>query len=252
MTGSTTAVSGGLTLVQLVALAALGMQDSSPTTVGFHVPEEPVLTAASVGKQPYEYLGTKRCRMCHVQQYWSWKKSPKGQSFDALKPGVNPKIKTLAGLDVTRDYTTDERCLPCHCVGYQEPGGYMIPDPQNGESVSRAASRQGAGCEACHGPGSGFVTIMQDIYRTDRTYRPEELHAAGRKPVEPEVCLKCHNDNAICIVVSGEFVADEQRMLFQSYILNRRGFHAKFPLEHRAPLEPANAAWPGNKSKDAE
>ncbi len=253
MTGSTTAVSGGLVFMQLVALAALGVQDSPPPTVGFHVPKEPAATTVSVGRQTYEYLGTKRCRMCHVDQYKSWRELPKGRSWEALKPGIGAKVKVAAGLDVSKDYRDDGRCLKCHCVGYGRPGGYVIPDPSDGESVRLAAARQGVGCEACHGPGSGFVQIMQDIYTTDRTYKPEELYVAGRRPVGPEVCAACHNKDALCMVVSAERgVGECLSSIMKVDVKDRSGYHAVFPLKHRAPLRPAKPAWPGNKSKETD
>ncbi len=247
------AVSGGLVFVQLVALAALGVQDSTPITVGVQTPKEPAAAALPVGKQPYEYLGTKKCRMCHVDQYRSWRELPKGRSWEALKPGIGAKVKVAAGLDVSKDYRGDGRCLKCHSVGYGKPGGYVIPDPSDGESLRFAATRQGVGCEACHGPGSGFVRIMQDIYTTDRTYKPEELYAAGRRPVGPEVCGACHNKDAVCMVVSAEHApGDRLSSIIKVEVTDRSGYHAVFPLKHRAPLRPAKPTWPGKKSKETD
>ncbi len=239
-------VLGGILSASLLAAAV---------SVGAHraTPHETAVADSIVNGESYVYLGTKRCRMCHVDQYGSWRSGPKARSWDALKPGVAARVKDAAGLDRNEDYTTDTRCLRCHSVGFGEPGGYVIPDPADGESVRLAATREGVGCEACHGPGSGFVPIMQDIYRTDRKYRPQELYAAGRRLVGPEVCAKCHNKDAICMI-HGSDTDSIHRALSRVHVnvADRRGYHAKFPLEHREPAKLVNAAGQTKKPNEAE
>ena len=182
----------------------------------------------------YEYVGTKKCRMCHTAQYKSLLESPKARSWDALKPGVSPLVKEKAGLDASRDYTTDGRCLECHAVGYGKPGGYVIPKPDDRRSQRLAQQRQGVGCEACHGPGSGFVEIMKDIYRNERKYDPAELWAVGRKIVTREVCMRCHNTKAICMVgESGAVTGEKDDSWLHVDVTDRKGFHAKFPFKYR-------------------
>ena len=187
---------------------------------------------------PREYLGTKKCRMCHVDQHRSWKESAKGSSWDALKPGLGVKVKSQAGLDPDTDYTADARCLDCHAVGFGKPGGYVIPTPGDAASKRYASSREGVGCEACHGPGSDFVKIMQDIYRSDRTYHPDELRAAGLRVVTRTVCLGCHSKRAPCMT------AGDSKSWLNVDVTDRDGFHAKFPLPHRAT--------PGRDSSETE
>lgn len=239
-------VLGGILSASLLAAAV---------SVGAHraTPRETAVADDMESGESYVYLGTKKCRMCHVDQYRSWRGGPKARSWDALKPGVATKVKDAAGLDRSKDYTRDTRCLPCHSVGFGEPGGYVIPDPGNGESVRFAATREGAGCEACHGPGSGFVPIMQDIYRTDRKYRPPELYAAGRRLVGPEVCAKCHNKDALCMIHgSGKDATDRALARVHVNVADRRGYHAEFPLVHREPAKLVNAAAKTKKPNKAE
>jgi hypothetical protein len=176
--------------------------------------------------------------MCHGRWYESWRELAKGHSWEALKPGVSPAWKSRAGLEVDKDYTTDPQCLSCHSVGYGKPGGYAIPDPAERKSVRLAAAREGVGCEACHGPGSGFVQIMEEVYRTGRTYKPAELRAAGRHPVGADVCMTCHNETARCLASpdGGDGAAHAGAGL-KMELTDRIGYHARFPLVHREPTE---------------
>ena len=164
-------------------------------------------------------------------------------------PGVSREVKIRAGLDVETDYRTDGRCLKCHSVGYGEPGGYVVPNPNDERSQRLAAKREGVGCESCHGPGSGFVLIMQDILRNERSYDIEELRAKGRKTAGPEVCRKCHNDQAICMVgvhanKAGTNGSHANRSWIHVDVTDRHGFHAEFPLKYRIREEAARGGLP--------
>ena len=187
----------------------------------------------------HEFVGTKKCRMCHSKQYASWLKSPHAPSgtpgaWDILQRGASPEKKRRAGLAVDADYTGDERCLGYHAVGFGRPGGYAVPDPEHGRSQRAAAVRRGVGCEACHGPGGGFVQIMRDIRNEQRPYRPEELHSAGLLPVTQVVCASCHSDNAPCATSpSVRSAGSSSAKPFQPDLADRRSFHKAFPLKFR-------------------
>lgn len=186
----------------------------------------------------HEYVGTKQCRMCHTQQYDSWLASPKAHAWEALQPGVEVEAKARAGLDANTDYRTDPRCLRCHSIGFGRPGGYAVPDPGDDRSQRHAEQREGVGCEACHGPGSGFVKVMKEITREERRYDPAELHAAGRHRVTREVCMSCHNTQAICMV--GETATPQNQReapWAQVDVTDRHGFHEQFPLRYRKTVE---------------
>lgn len=232
--------------------APVGAPDAAPAG-SRSAPEEPtVAERPQESPAPYTFVGTKRCRMCHTDQYESWLASRKAHSWEALKPYVSEEIKRKAGLDTARDYRADPTCLPCHSVGFGEPGGYAIPDPTDGSAKRAAANRQGVGCEACHGPGSGFVEVMRGILRADRTYVPAEVYAAGRRIVDINVCNKCHNSSAICQVgVSGGRPYNPSVKL-----TDRSGYHAAFPLPHRRGSEDAagspNPALPQETTQTSE
>ena len=78
--------------------------------------------------------------------------------------------KRKVGLDPQRDYTSEAACLTCHTVGFGQPGGYRIPPPNDKKANRFAATREGVGCEACHGPGGGFTQVMGDIYLKERPF----------------------------------------------------------------------------------
>jgi hypothetical protein len=180
-----------------------------------------------------EYVGMKKCRMCHVDQFRSWKESLHAGAWDALRSGHSVEIKRQAGLDPVVEYTTDSRCLRCHATGFGEAGGYAIPDPKDKQAVTQAASREGVTCEACHGPGSGFVSLMQEVNRTGRTYRLDEFTAAGRREVTAEVCGQCHNQQALCMNGGDGNASSEPKPWLNVQVHDRRASHAAFALKHR-------------------
>jgi hypothetical protein len=178
-----------------------------------------------------QYVGNKKCKMCHVAWYRSWMESAKGDSFESLMPGSKASLKILAGLDPERDYGRDERCLSCHSVGFGRPSGYRVPDPENKRAVRFAAVRAGVGCEACHGPGGDYVHLMREIMKEKRSYDPAELTAFGRRTVSVDTCHRCHNDQAICQV--GTDPAAPRPYDPTVDVHDRSGYHGDFPLRYR-------------------
>jgi hypothetical protein len=98
------------------------------------------------------YLGEKNCRRCHEAEYQMYSSQQHAIAFSTLTKNQ-------------RDSSPE--CLPCHVVGYGQPGGFAskqaTPDLVNVQ------------CENCHGMG---------------TKHPDkgDVHAV----VGPEVCLTCH------------------------------------------------------------
>lgn len=158
---------------------------------------ETAATAASfavVDETPaYTYVGSSKCKKCHITESKSWKKTRMGKAFETLKPGVAAEAKTKHGLDPAKDYTTDVTCLKCHTTGFGHEGGYAIPDPNDKKAVRKAKKLAGAGCESCHGPGSAYIKVFEDIFRSKRKYKIEELYAVGLKKIDGTGCKTCHN-----------------------------------------------------------
>ncbi len=120
-----------------------------------------------------DYVGSKKCKMCHMKQFKSWETTKMAKVFELLEPGVRAEAKTAAGLDPNKDYTGDATCLPCHTVD----GTAEMPNVQ---------------CEACHGPGSEYMKVMM----TNRDYKRDELIAKGLIVPDEATCRKCHNEKS--------------------------------------------------------
>ena len=151
------------------------------------------LPALAVETPAYTYVGNSKCKMCHITESKSWKKTRMGKAFETLKPGVAAEAKTKHGLDPAKDYTTDGTCLKGHTTGFGHEGGYAIPDPNDKKAVRKAKKLAGAGCESCHGPGSAYIKVFEDIFRSKRKYKIEELYAVGLKKIDGTGCTSCHN-----------------------------------------------------------
>ncbi len=142
----------------------------------------------------YTYVGTNKCKKCHLPEYRSWAKTRMGKAFSTLKPGSAVEARKKHGLDPEKDYTTDESCLKCHTTGYGHEGGYAVPNPEDKKAVRRAKKLAGVGCESCHGPGSAYIKVFEDIFRSKRKYKIEELYAVGLLRIDASTCTDCHND----------------------------------------------------------
>ncbi|NOX85975.1 MAG: cytochrome C554 [Chlorobi bacterium] len=118
--------------------------------------------------QDHEYIGAKKCKMCHNKpttgaQYKIWSESKHAKAMDALKG----------------DEKTDPKCIKCHATA-----GSVDPDLLAGLTME-----EGVSCESCHGPGSAYKsnTIMKD---------KKKAIANGLIIPDEKVCLKCHNDES--------------------------------------------------------
>jgi hypothetical protein len=163
----------------------------------------------------YEYVGSKKCKMCHMKQYKSWEATTMATSFDNLKPGERAEAKTAAGLDPEKDYTTDTTCLPCHTTGYGEAGGFV--------DIATTPTLAGVGCETCHGPGG---TYLADGYMTlkNKEYKKAELVAVGMvDSVQEAQCVGCHNTES-------PFVADG--FVFDFEASKETGTHEGYPMKY--------------------
>jgi hypothetical protein len=133
-----------------------------------------------------DYVGAKKCKMCHIKQYKAWEKTTMADSFENLKPGVKAEAKKKAGLDADKDYTADAGCLKCHTTGYGLPGGFT--------TIEATPKLAGVQCEGCHGPGSDYAKIM----KKNKEYKLDEVKAAGLvKPETDEAgCMTCHGGDS--------------------------------------------------------
>ena len=112
------------------------------------------------------YVGTAACKDCHEEQYENFTKFAKKSHSDR-------SVKVMAS-DLTEAELAE--CYGCHATGYGKPGGFV--------SYEKTPHLADAGCEVCHGPGSGHVEsggdttlIKGKLTRTD--------------------CEACHNEDRV-------------------------------------------------------
>jgi len=165
----------------------------------------------------HAYVGSNKCRKCHMKEFKSWQESAMAKSFELLKPGVRAEQKTAAKLDPQKDYTQDAKCLPCHTTGYGKPGGFV--------DMKKTPDLAGVGCETCHGPGGTYV---RDGYMTmeNKEYKIEKLIAAGMiKRTDQGTCAGlCHNNKSP--FVGTDYVFDYETK-------KAEGIHVIVPLKFK-------------------
>jgi hypothetical protein len=138
-----------------------------------------------------EFVGSNKCKKCHLAVNKSWEKTRHGNAFNTLKAGQASEAKTKYGLDPAKDYTTDATCVECHVVGFGKKGGFtMGADEKANKDVINV------GCENCHGPGGAYLEHHEKVMKEKLTYTHDEMHAAGLAKISAETCTKCHNDKS--------------------------------------------------------
>jgi hypothetical protein len=219
-----------ITVVAMVVFCAIGLWAWS----GASTARASDGLQAAESDAAYEYVGNKKCKSCHLDLFKSWAETPLGKAFETLKPGHAKEAKEKFEFDPAKDYTADAKCLPCHTVGYGKPGGYEIPPAGDRRAARKAKNFEGVGCESCHGPGSGYVKIFEEIDDSRRPYSDEELYAAGLRKMDKSVCVTCHNDKSPTFIPDAPFDFEKAMREFKS---DPKGddikIHARQPLKLR-------------------
>jgi hypothetical protein len=115
-----------------------------------------VVAADSLREINPEYVGSKKCRICHLDIYKSWQSTKHARAINALGSENRDSVE----------------CLGCHTTGTKADGSSILS----------------VGCEACHGPGSD--------YRKMRIMKNKVLAAQRGLILQSEtVCVRCHNEN---------------------------------------------------------
>jgi hypothetical protein len=172
------------------------------------------LGGTAAGEHPY--VGTKKCKICHMKESTSWSKTRMAQAFEMLKAGERADKKKAAGLDPAKDYTKDPACLACHTVGYGKPGGF--------KDMETTPDLAGVGCEMCHGPG-GTYTQKEYMSLQNTQYKKDQLVAVGLVgQITGETCTGlCHNNKS-------PFVGKDY--VFDFAARRDQGIHERFPLKN--------------------
>ena len=104
------------------------------------------------------YVGTEVCQRCHQPEYEQWKTTSHALAWETL-------------VTVKKESTPD--CIPCHVVGYQQPGGF-----KTGDDAAKLADVQ---CENCHGMGTTHEAMPTQAQKvTEATCRT--CHTASTSP----------------------------------------------------------------------
>jgi 2',3'-cyclic-nucleotide 2'-phosphodiesterase (5'-nucleotidase family) len=92
------------------------------------------------------FVGSNTCEQCHAPATQFWEKTAHSRALATLEK---------------RNKDFDQKCIGCHVVGYEKPGGSVLgkleydTKLQVGEAmIDIHKELQNVGCESCHGPGS--------------------------------------------------------------------------------------------------
>ena len=151
--------------------------------------------SAFAAEEGAKFIGSGKCKMCHIAVHKSWEATKHAKAMDVLKAGEAKEAKEKAKLDPAKDYTKDESCLACHTTGAGKPGGYNAKADE--KDMEKMAKDLGSvGCEACHGAGEKYSDVHKKIKQDKSEYTDEEMVKAGTvKPTEKE-CKTCHNEKS--------------------------------------------------------
>ena len=150
-------------------------------------------TAAMSDKMKYSFVGSQECRKCHSSdsignQYRVWENSPHSKAYRNLRTEQGKKIGESAGI---KNPPEDQACLKCHTTG----GG---KDPKT--------AAEGVGCEACHGPASGYGEISNHAAYGDKekdyaratTYGMYKILDIEGIKLREKMCRRCHTVERPC------------------------------------------------------
>jgi hypothetical protein len=175
-----------------------------------------------VGLGDAEFVGSAKCKKCHLAEHKGWEKTPHATALEALKPGNAAETKTKFKLDPAKDYSKDAACIVCHTVGFGKPGGYQVPADE--EAAKKVKALEGVGCEACHGAGGKYMDLHEEIMKSKRKYKEDEMLAAGVIKPDATVCTGCHNEKG---------PTHDPAVKFDFAAMKEKGAHAATPLKQR-------------------
>lgn len=106
--------------------------------------------AASTAKAA-EYVGSAKCKMCHMKQFKAWSETQHAKAWAGLKnadPTKAGEMATMLKIELKGSASTTDGCVTCHVTGFQLAGGFPQADSTKAAAVTNVT------CENCHGPGS--------------------------------------------------------------------------------------------------
>jgi cytochrome c peroxidase len=144
--------------------------------------------ALSINAQEFNFIGVKKCSMCHKSEKQGsqlpiWEKSAHANAYKTLQTEEADKIAAEKGFE-TKAVETDA-CLKCHVTGHGLPEARF----EKGFDIA-----DGVQCEACHGPGSEYksMKIMKD---QAAAVKAGLVIYADDAAIEAK-CKTCHNEES--------------------------------------------------------
>ncbi len=123
------------------------------------------LGSGSLFAQNFQYVGAKKCKMCHNKpasgmQYKKWTESKHSHAMESL----------------SIEEAKDPACIKCHSTY----GGV------ESRLITTLKITEGVSCESCHGPGSKYnpSSVMKNRDRAK---------AKGLQIPNEKTCTACHN-----------------------------------------------------------
>jgi len=147
------------------------------TEAGAKYKSEKKAAAAQDAKQA-EYVGSGKCKMCHLAEHKAWSESPHAKALTNLKAADAKAVAAVAGkmkVELKGAAAESALCVTCHVTGYELAGGYSAADS------AKSAALGAVGCESCHGPGSLHLTAP-------KADKKKFIY----KDVSAKMCTQCH------------------------------------------------------------
>lgn len=143
--------------------------------------------SSSITAQDFQYIGSKKCGMCHKsakqgEQLKIWEGSAHAKAYETLKSAKADEIAKGKGLGKAVEA---KECLQCHVTGYGKDAKMF---------AKSYSMEDGIQCEACHGPGSEYKSM-----KTMKDHA--SAVAAGLTDFKDDAaieayCKTCHNDKS--------------------------------------------------------
>jgi hypothetical protein len=143
-----------------------------------------VWSAGPAAAEDYEYIGVKKCTMCHKKpdqgnQLQVWEDSAHSKAFEVL--ASEKALEDAKKRGIANPQEAPE-CLQCHATAFHV---------MDALETSKLALEDGVSCEGCHGPGSGY-------------YKKKTMEGIAAGEIEPasvgltlpneEMCTGCHKE----------------------------------------------------------
>jgi len=121
--------------------------------------------AKEADKAANEYVGPKKCKMCHKDVYAAWETTPHAKTFDVLSAEEQKKAE----------------CVGCHMTGTDAKG----------------VAINNVTCEACHSAGSAYKSpkiMSKKKWAADPEAHKKMALDAGLVYPTAETCVGCHKE----------------------------------------------------------